>query len=46
VYSTGAPLQFSDRPQVARILAESRKTGYGARTLIHEIVQSDLFLNK
>jgi hypothetical protein len=46
IYSTGAAIQFSDRPQISKILAHSRKNGYGARTLIHEIVQSDLFLNK
>ena len=46
IYATGAPMQFSDRPQIAKILARSRKEGYGVRTLIHEIVQSDMFLNK
>jgi hypothetical protein len=46
VYATGAPIQFSDRPQIAKILAHSRKQGYGMRTLIREIVQSDMFLNK
>jgi hypothetical protein len=46
IYATGAPIQFSDRPQIAKMLADSGKTGYGVRTLIHEIVQSDLFLNK
>jgi hypothetical protein len=46
IYATGAPIRFSDRPQVAQILARSKPDGYGARTLIHEIVRSDLFLNK
>ena len=46
IYGTGAGIQFSDRPQIAKILARSRKEGYGLRTLIHEIVQSELFLNK
>jgi hypothetical protein len=46
VYATGAPIQFSDRPQIAKILARTRLTGYGVRSLIHEIVQSDMFLNK
>jgi mono/diheme cytochrome c family protein len=46
VYATGAPIRFSDRPQIARILAQSKETGYGIRTLIHQVVQSDLFLNK
>jgi hypothetical protein len=46
IYATGAPIQFSDRPLIAKILARSQREGYGMRTLIHEIVQSDLFLNK
>jgi Protein of unknown function (DUF1592)/Protein of unknown function (DUF1588)/Protein of unknown function (DUF1585)/Protein of unknown function (DUF1587)/Protein of unknown function (DUF1595)/Planctomycete cytochrome C len=46
IYATGAPIQYSDRPQVEKILAEARPVGYGLRTLVREIVQSDLFLNK
>ncbi len=46
VYATGAPIGFSDRPQIAKMLAQSRSTDYGVRTLIHQVVLSDLFLNK
>ena len=46
IYATGAPIQFSDRPQLAKILERTRAGGYGVRSLIEEIVQSDLFLNK
>jgi hypothetical protein len=46
VYATGTPVRFSDRAAIAKILANSRAGGYGVRTLIHELVQSDLFLNK
>lgn len=46
VYSTGSPIQFSDRPVVANILERTRADGYPVRSLIHEIVQSDLFRNK
>jgi hypothetical protein len=46
IYATGAPLQFSDRPQMAKLLADTHAEGYCVRTLIHEIIQSDLFLNK
>lgn len=46
IYATGAPIQFSDRPQIAKILACTRSSGYGVRSLIHEIVRSDMFLNK
>jgi len=46
VYATGAPIHFADRAEVAAILEKSRKSDYGVRTLIHEIVQSPLFLRK
>jgi len=46
VYSTGSPIQFSDRPVVAKILERTKADGYPVRSLVHEIVQSDLFLNK
>jgi mono/diheme cytochrome c family protein len=46
VYSTGAPIRFSDRPELAKILNKNRSEGYAVRSLIHDIVQSDLFLNK
>ena len=46
VYATGAPIRFADRPEIAKILARTRPGGYGVRSLIQEIVLSDLFLNK
>ena len=46
IYASGAPIRFSDRPAIDAILEHSRKDGYGLRTMIHEIVQSELFLNK
>lgn len=46
VYATGAPARFSDRAQVEAILGRARARAYGVRTLVHEIVQSDLFLTK
>jgi mono/diheme cytochrome c family protein len=46
VYATGAPVRFGDRPHIERILDRARPGHFGVRTLIHEIVQSDLFLNK
>ncbi len=46
IYATGSPIRFSDRPQIDNILAGSRAGGYGVRTLIHELVLSDLFRNK
>jgi len=46
VYATGAPVDFADREAVSAILAKSRESEFGVRTLIHEIVQSPLFLRK
>lgn len=46
IYATGAAITYADRPIINKILAENRKTGYGVRDLVHEIVQSELFLNK
>lgn len=46
VYATGSPIRFSDRPAIGKILASSRGEGYGVRRLVHEVVQSELFLNK
>jgi hypothetical protein len=46
IYSTGADIQFADREVVEQIVARIRARNYGFRTLIHEIVQSRVFLNK
>jgi hypothetical protein len=46
VYATGGRLRYSDRPKIEQILAEARPKGYAVRTLIHQLIESDLFLNK
>ncbi len=46
LYATGAPIGFSDRGDIEEILARTRSRGYGARSIVHEIVQSRLFQNK
>jgi len=46
VYATGAPVRFGDRPAVEKILDRTKDTQYGVRSLIHEIVQSELFQKK
>lgn len=46
IYSTGRPLAFSDREPIAAIVATAQKKGSGIRTLIHELVQSELFQTK
>jgi hypothetical protein len=46
VYATGAPVTFGDRAAIETIVQRTSAAGYGLRSLIHEIVQSSLFLNK
>src|SRR5256884_575686 len=46
VYATGAPVRFADRTQIDGILQRASSSHYGVRSLIHELVQSELFLQK
>ncbi|MDE0768929.1 MAG: DUF1592 domain-containing protein [Opitutaceae bacterium] len=46
IYATGAPNRFSDRQKIDAILEISSRKNYGVRSLIHELVKSDLFLYK
>jgi hypothetical protein len=43
IYSTGRDLSFGDRELVAEIVARTDKNGGGIRTLLHEVVRSELF---
>ncbi len=46
VYATGAPVGFADRSHIEAMLDRASSSHYGVRSLIHELVQSDLFRNK
>jgi hypothetical protein len=46
IYSTGAPTRFGDRPKVEAILDRAKTGGYGVKSLIHALVESELFRNK
>ncbi|PHR90022.1 MAG: hypothetical protein COA78_35510 [Blastopirellula sp.] len=46
VYATGAPVRFSDRPAIESMLDGTAQKGYGVRSLIHALVESELFGNK
>jgi mono/diheme cytochrome c family protein len=46
IYATGAPVRFGDRAEVERMLQDAASRQYGVRTLIHEVVESSLFLHK
>ncbi|PAW64656.1 MAG: hypothetical protein B9S36_02085 [Verrucomicrobiia bacterium Tous-C2TDCM] len=46
MYATGSEPHYSDRREVARIVADTKATRHGLRSLIDAIVQSELFLKK
>jgi len=46
VYSTGAPVRFADRAEVERILDAAEPNRYGVRSLVHAILESELFTHK
>jgi mono/diheme cytochrome c family protein len=45
-YATGAPPEAADRKKIDAIVEKIRGKNYGFRTLVHEIVESDLFRMK
>ena len=46
VFATGAPVRFTDRDELERILNRASARRYGVRTLVEEIVRSELFQTK
>ncbi len=46
VYATGAPVRFSDRAAIEQILQGAKAQQYGVRSIVDQLIQSDLFLNK
>ncbi len=46
IYATGAPMRFSDRVEIDRILDRLAKDEYRVKSMIAEIVTSELFLCK
>ncbi|WP_309708135.1 DUF1592 domain-containing protein [Armatimonas sp.] len=45
-YATGAPVQFGDQAQLEAILSRAQPSGYGVKSLLHQVIASDLFRNK
>lgn len=45
-FATGRELGFSDRPELARLVAASKSHGHPTRDLLHAIVQSSIFRSK
>jgi hypothetical protein len=46
VYATGASERFSDRAAVEQIVQATKARQYGVRSLVHGLIQSELFLQK
>jgi hypothetical protein len=46
VFATGAPERFSDRVAVEKIVQGAKARQFGVRSLVHGLVQSELFLQK
>jgi hypothetical protein len=45
-YATGAPARFSDRSEIEHVLQRAGSSHFGVRSLMCELVQSELFRNK
>jgi hypothetical protein len=45
-YATGGAPETSDRAELEAVVAKAREKNHGLRTLLHELVQSRLFLEK
>jgi hypothetical protein len=43
VFATGAPVHFSERADLEGIVAATRESRHGVRSLVHAVVQSSLF---
>jgi hypothetical protein len=46
IYATGADIQYADREVVEQLVARCRSQNCGLRSLVHDVVQSRVFLNK
>ena len=46
VFGTGAEVDFADRDAVEEILARRRDDGYPIRTLVQDVVQSEVFRSR
>ncbi|MEC5125256.1 DUF1592 domain-containing protein [Verrucomicrobiales bacterium BCK34] len=45
-YATGAPVRYSDRDAIKKIVKNTKEKGYGMKSIIHEVVASEAFLRK
>ncbi len=45
IYGTGREIGLAERPQVDKVVQQSAKSDYGLRSIVHAIVDSDLFMS-
>jgi Protein of unknown function (DUF1585) len=45
-YATGEEVSFADRGAVDAIVSRAKAKNFGLRTLLHEVIQSELFRTK
>ena len=43
VYASGRPMTAADRPSVDAVVEAAKKNGYGLRSMIHAVVESEMF---
>lgn len=46
IYATGSPVGFADRPVVSDMMKSLEESNYGVRSMIQQVVLSELFRNK
>ncbi|MBI1352810.1 MAG: DUF1592 domain-containing protein [Acidobacteria bacterium] len=46
VYATGEPASFADRAEVERLVSSVEPSGYGVRSIVSAVVESELFRRK
>ncbi len=45
-YATGAPVRYSDRDAIKKIVMSAKEKDYGMKSIIHAVVASEAFLRK
>lgn len=46
IYATGSPISFADRGEVEGLINRTRASDHGVRSLLHAVVQSEMFRSK
>lgn len=46
VYGTGRKMSLVDRPMIDEVIRRAAKKDYGLRSMVHAVVESDLFLHR